>query len=72
MFSNRISRFFVEPEPVQKVSQASFASLPAFVVARQHESQAIAASNIYQAAWEQAQQQVAARHERERTEIDWN
>jgi hypothetical protein len=71
MFTNRISRFFVDVEPARDTRASTFAVLPAFAVA-QVASTNLAAPSIYQLAWEQAQKQVEAKRSREKAPYDWN
>lgn len=77
MFSNRISGFYmddlddlVEQQSIAPVHErAAFAPLPAFVNAGGNLS---GVADIYRLAYEQAQQQVARRRERERHLHEWN
>lgn len=74
MFSNRISGFsmddlddLVERQSIAPVHErAAFAPLPAFV------GNWSGVADIYRLAYEQAQQQVARRRERERHVHEWN
>ena len=75
MFANRITRFFMDDhveEPLQQSpipEPTGFAPLPAFAGGGGNLS---GPPDIYRLAYEQAQQQVARRHERERHLHEWN
>lgn len=71
MFTNRISRFFVDVEPARAASASTFASLPTFASALAAGVN-VPAPSVYQLAWEQAQQQVEAKRRREASPLDWN
>jgi hypothetical protein len=74
MFANRISRFFMDDDALEPLKDspapgsAGFAALPAFAGA----ANLSGPPDIYRLAYEQAQQQVARRHERERHLHEWN
>lgn len=68
MFTNRISRFFTdEAYEAKSPARPGFVPLPAFAMV-----QAGPGANIYQVAYQQAQVQVARRHERRRRAHEWN
>jgi hypothetical protein len=75
MFANRISRFFMDDNAQEPQDQApsgepaGFAALPTFAGGSGNLS---GPPDIYRLAYEQAQQQVARRRERERHMHEWN
>lgn len=71
MFTNRISRFFIDAEPARNTNASTFAVLPSFANA-QSSGMNTSGPSVYQLAWEQAQQQVEAKRRREKSAFDWN
>ena len=78
MFANRISGFYMDDDLDDRVERqqaapanerAGFVPLPDFAMAGGNLS---GSTDIYRLAYEQAQQQVARRRERERRLHEWN
>ena len=82
MFANRIGQYFMDDSFTDDSHETDssvvrpatgFAMLPAFVRAPAESSaQSSGPPDIYRVAYEQAREQVAARHERQRRAHEWN